>query len=415
MGDRPSPIAESLAWQRGAWSTLLSGLGSDGSAVTGWGGHLTKVGDFGPNPGNLRAFAHLPDGLPPGAPLVVVLHGCHQTAAGYDYGAGWSTLAERFGFALLLPEQKRENNRNGCFNWFEPEHTTRDRGEVLSIRRMVERLIRDHALDWDRVFVTGLSAGGAMTAALLATCPDVFAGGAILAGLPYRAATNLHEAMDGMFQSRRRPAWVWGDLVRAASPHQGPWPRVSIWHGTSDTTVNPANAAELVKQWTDVHDLGETPTVEARIGGHLRRVWRRFDDGEDLVEAYTVVGMAHGVPLALTHGEEGCGAVAPFFFDAGISSSYLIARFWGLTERRQEEMEAPEAVAAATTGIEPTPAPAPAEEQELASVVVEPESAAAGSAAEPTPVPAAPVDAAVGPGPRLKALLAKGLRLLRRR
>ena len=100
--------------------------------------------------------------------LVVVLHGCTQTAAGYDLGAGWSTLAERYGFVLLLPEQTPANNPKTCFNWFLPGDTARDRGEALSIRQMIEKTIGAHGVDRKRVFITGLSAGGAMTAAMLA-------------------------------------------------------------------------------------------------------------------------------------------------------------------------------------------------------------------------------------------------------
>ena len=75
---------------------------------------------FAPNPGNLRMFRYLPRGLKAGAPLVVVLHGCGQTAAGYDLGAGWCQLADQLGFAVLAPEQKAVNNPNTCFNWFNP-------------------------------------------------------------------------------------------------------------------------------------------------------------------------------------------------------------------------------------------------------------------------------------------------------
>src|SRR5580692_10362232 len=75
---------------------------------------------FAPNPGNLRMFRYLPRGLKHGAPLVVALHGCGQTASAYDTGTGWSRLADRLGFALLAPEQKAVNNPNTCFNWFAP-------------------------------------------------------------------------------------------------------------------------------------------------------------------------------------------------------------------------------------------------------------------------------------------------------
>ena len=101
--------------------------------------------------------------------MVVVLHGCGQTAAGYDLGAGWSTLAKHYGFALLMPEQQSSNNANGCFNWFNPEDTARDSGEACSIRQMIARMAGDAGIDARRIFVTGLSAGGAMTSVMLAT------------------------------------------------------------------------------------------------------------------------------------------------------------------------------------------------------------------------------------------------------
>ncbi|MGA8900932.1 extracellular catalytic domain type 1 short-chain-length polyhydroxyalkanoate depolymerase, partial [Bradyrhizobium sp.] len=125
--------------------------------------HLTETPQFGSNPGALRMFSFVPPGLQDGCPLVVVLHGCTQSAASYDLGAGWSTLAERFGFALLLPEQQRLNNPNGCFNWFQSEDIERGHGEAASIRQMVMTMVSNHGIDPARVFVTGLSAGGAMT------------------------------------------------------------------------------------------------------------------------------------------------------------------------------------------------------------------------------------------------------------
>src|ERR1700740_896411 len=201
---------------------------------------LTEVGEFGTNPGNLRMFAFVPAHLQQPHALVVVLHGCGQTAAGYDLGAGWSTLAKHCGFALLMPEQQPSNNANGCFNWFNPDDIARGQGEAASIRQMIARMSADHGIDPRRIFVTGLSAGGAMTSVMLATYPEVFAAGAIIAGLPYGVATNVREALNGMMQSRAHAPGDLGNLVRAASKHRGPWPKVSIWHGSADRTVNPA-------------------------------------------------------------------------------------------------------------------------------------------------------------------------------
>src|ERR1019366_7331274 len=130
---------------------------------------LVEIKGFGANPGDLRMFSYVPDNLQPTPALVVVLHGCGQTAAGYDLGAGWSTLAKRYGFVLLMPEQPPSNNANGCFNWFNPEDTARDSGEACSIRQMIARMVGDIGIDQHRIFVTGLSAGGAMTSVMLAT------------------------------------------------------------------------------------------------------------------------------------------------------------------------------------------------------------------------------------------------------
>src|ERR1700722_15279249 len=292
---------------------------------------LVEIADFGDNPGDLRMFAFVPDHLQPKPALVVVLHGCGQTAAAYDMGAGWSTLAERFGFALLMPEQRSSNNANTCFNWFNPEDTARDHGEACSIRQMIACMASDHGIDAQRVFVTGLSAGGAMTSVMLATYPEVFAGGAIIAGLPYGVATNVREALNGMFQSPSHPAGELGDLVRNASEHKGPWPKLSVWHGSADRTVNPANADEIVKQWLDVHDLPAAPMSVGTVDGYPHQVWWNAD-GETIVESYTITDMAHGTPLGLADNDERYGAQGAFLIEAGISSSYHIASFFGLTD-----------------------------------------------------------------------------------
>jgi poly(hydroxyalkanoate) depolymerase family esterase len=324
------PMATSLADYRRQWEELLLPAPSYLDAQP---SRLVEVTGFEPAPGNLRMLSYLPADLPPGAPLVVVLHGCTQTAAAYDHGTGWSALADRLGFALLLPEQQRVNNPNSCFTWFAPEDSERGRGEPLSIRHMIERMIFDHGLDRRRVYISGLSAGGAMTSVMLATYPELFAGGAILAGLPYRCAVDLPQALRCMAEGQSRPAADWGDLVRAASPHRGPWPRVSVWHGATDSTVRPLNAEEIVKQWTDVHGLGEAPSVVGNVHGCPHRVWRD-DAGQAVVEAYLVPGMGHGVPVH--PGDDGAedrgGTVAPFMVDAGIWSTWHIARFWRLAK-----------------------------------------------------------------------------------
>jgi poly(hydroxyalkanoate) depolymerase family esterase len=299
---------------------------------------LVEISQFGTNPGALRMFSFVPEHLQRAPALVVVLHGCGQTAAGYDLGTGWSTLAKRYGFALLMPEQQAANNANTCFNWFNPGDVARGRGEAASIRQMIARMVAEHKIDSHRIYVTGLSAGGAMTSVMLATYPEVFAGGAVIAGLPFGIASNVREALSGMMQSPSRPARELGDLVRKASKHKGPWPKLSVWHGSADRTVNPANADEIVKQWLDVHGLPPAPMSTADVDGYPRDVWWN-EEGETVVESYTITDMAHGTPLGLAGSDESYGTTGAFLIEAGISSSYHIANFFGLTERVSQPNE----------------------------------------------------------------------------
>ncbi len=333
--DHWKQLLEALARVQ-AWSDLVDARASK----------LVEVRDFGSNPGQLRMLTYVPDRLPATAPLVVLLHGCTQSGVSFDKGTGWSTLADRHGFALLLPEQHWTNNPLRCFNWFRPEDTCRNGGEALSIKQMIDRMLADHGLDRRRVHVTGLSSGGAMTSVMLATYPDVFAGGAVLAGVPYRTADNTQEAFESIFQGRGRTPREWGDLVRGASPHRGPWPKVSVWHGDADSAIKPLNADETVKQWTDAHGVAGNPSVERTVDGHRCRVWQGAD-GEPLVESYTISGMSHGAPLSTGDRPDQCGTAAPFFNDVGISSAFHIAGFWGLLE---QESDVP--VAAATAAAD---------------------------------------------------------------
>ena len=314
---------------------------------------LGSLASFGANPGRLEARIFIPNTLRPGAPLVVALHGCTQDAAVYDRGTGWSTLAERAGFALLLPEQTRASNPNNCFNWFSPPDVARLGGEAESIANMVRATLSAHRLDPDRVFVTGLSAGGAMTAAMLATWPELFAGGAIIGGLPYGDASGVPEALARMRgQGGKDHAALATAVRRTASGHEGRWPTVSIWHGEADATVNPVNADRLGRQWRGVH--GVTGDPEATAGtGWTRRAWRA--GGRVVVEEWLVEAMGHGVPID-PDGPDGLGQRGPHMLDVGVGSTAQIARGWGLIPAEPPRRERP--------AIAP-PAPVPGVQQTI--------------------------------------------------
>lgn len=317
------------------------------AAGTDNGGRLSALDRFGDNPGALNGWCRVPDG--DALPLVVVLHGCTQTAASYDRGSGWSDLAERFGFAVLLPEQVRANNPNGCFNWFVPGDTRRDAGEAASIRQMIAAMVDRYPIDPARVFITGLSAGGAMTSVMLATYPELFRGGAIIAGLPYGAAGTMPQALERMRGQGHLNDLAYATAVRTASSHRGPWPRVSVWHGDADHTVHPVNADRIVGQWRALHGADGAPDVEVR--GKLRsRAWHAAD-GAVLIEDHRIAGMGHGTPVG-TQGETACGSAMPHMLDVGVSSTWQIAQSWGLVdgaERPQSSVTQPAPPSASPT------------------------------------------------------------------
>ncbi|MGL4496648.1 MAG: extracellular catalytic domain type 1 short-chain-length polyhydroxyalkanoate depolymerase [Beijerinckiaceae bacterium] len=294
-------------------------------------GRLRRLWNFGSNPGALRAWQYRPVSLTPHAPLVVVLHGCKQTASGYDTGAGWSALADEAGFAVLFPEQSPLNNLFRCFNWFQPGDVAAIGGELESIRQMIEAMVRAHRLDPKRVYVTGLSAGGAMTAALLARFPGLFAGGGIVAGVPFGVAMTPQEAFErmagnGLPDVRALAQIVAGAAALPAAAAGAPPLKLSVWHGDADETVAIINSIALIAQFRPLLDVPTDPYLSETVGPAQRRAWRD-GMGRERLEFYRVPGMGHGTPIF--PGEQ-CGAPAPYMIDAGICSTRKIAHYWGI-------------------------------------------------------------------------------------
>ena len=305
-------------------------------------GRLEAFEGFGTNPGKLDCRIYVPGGAPKG--LVVVLHGCTQSAGSYDRGSGWSQLAERHGFAVLFPQQRRANNANLCFNWYLPADARRGRGEAMSISQMVQHAARLYGLGRSRTFVTGLSAGGAMTAVMLACYPELFAGGAIIAGLPLATADTLPAALERMRGQGFPPRQQIAAVAKAAAQFEGPPPAVSVWHGTRDTIVDPANAAAIVNQWRDLHGLGGSDGRVDMVAGHRRETWSD-PQGHPLVERYDIAGMGHGTPLN-TRGGNGCGTAGPHMLEANICSTRQIAGSWGLAPQVADRPPVPAAASA---------------------------------------------------------------------
>ncbi|NBM20082.1 PHB depolymerase family esterase [Streptomyces sp. GC420] len=293
---------------------------------------LTRVADFGANPGQLGMYVYRPASLPADPPLVVALHGCTQSAQVYADNSGLAELAERDGFLLVLAEQSASNNLKKCFNWFQTSDSRRGQGEAASVRQMVAHAVSAYGADPGRAYVTGLSAGGAMTSVMLAAYPDVFAAGAVVAGLPYDCARDVAAAYGCMNPGVDRTPAQWAQSVREAYPSwAGPWPRVAVWHGDRDTTVAPRGADELRDQWTAVHGLSQTPARTDEIGPNAtRREQYTTADGTVAVEVDRVPGIGHGTPVDPGTGAGQCGGTGAAYFLDSICSSHWITGFFGL-------------------------------------------------------------------------------------
>jgi poly(hydroxyalkanoate) depolymerase family esterase len=285
----------------------------------GAGGSLTEVASFGSNPGALKMYVHAPSTSSATA-VIVALHGCTQSANDY-VKAGWNELADRVGAVVVYPEQSTANNMNRCFNWFVDGDTARDQGEARSIASMTEHAKKTYGAT--KAFVTGLSAGGAMTAVMLATYPDLFDAGAVMAGIPYGCASSTTEAFSCM-SGKERSAAEWAKLVPSGTGTKVP--RVSIWQGDADWTVRPANGDQLVRQWTAVNKVSDTPTATTPIGKATRETFTDAS-GNVLVEHWSIAGMSHGTAVSP---KEGCGTAGAFVLDVAICSTEKAAEFFGL-------------------------------------------------------------------------------------
>lgn len=287
---------------------------------------LTPVVITGTNPGNLSMYKYVPAGMPINAPVVVLLHGCTQTAASYDDETGWVKYADLHKFYLVFAEQKLANNANGCFNWFEPGDQTRGSGEALSINQMVDTMKSAHSVDASRIFVSGLSAGGAMAAVMLATYPDVFKAGAVNSGVAYKCATNALSALTCMAGATFRTPAQWGDLARSGYVgYPGVKPDLIVFQGTADTTVTPVNQSQLMQQWTNYRGVSQIPTLVDTVRGYPRSNYN------SKVMTVSITGMGHGVAIAPgVVGADQCGTVAPYVLNAGICSTYYTGKFWSL-------------------------------------------------------------------------------------
>ncbi|MCU0909180.1 MAG: PHB depolymerase family esterase [Rhodobacteraceae bacterium] len=215
-------------------------------------------------------------------PLVVMLHGCTQTPEDFAAGTGMNALAEEAGCLVVWPAQPQGANAQKCWNWFRPEDQARDRGEPALLAGIVRDILRDHPADPTRIYVAGLSAGGAAAAILGAAYPDLFAAVGVHSGLPAGVARDAPSA----FAAMRSGA--------AGTPGGTAVPTI-VFHGSADGTVHPANGAAVVAQvLRGKPSLRPVRTSGTRDGGRSYRLTRHDDAaGHSVVEHWEIAGAGH--------------------------------------------------------------------------------------------------------------------------
>jgi len=242
-------------------------------------------------------------------PLVVMLHGCTQDADDFAAGTQMNALAEREGCIVVYPVQPQGANASKCWNWFKPADQRRDSGEPALIAGITREVISKHAVDPARVYVAGLSAGGAMAAIMIQAYPDLYAAACVHSGLAVGAAHDLQSALAAMRGGKSPGA------PRAAAPKRP----LIVFHGDADATVHPSNAAELLRGFgAQAVVFDETSQREA--GKRKSTVERlKSTDGVD-AELWRI----HGAP----HAWAGGSANGSYTDSTGPDASAVMMRFF---------------------------------------------------------------------------------------
>lgn len=293
---------------------------------------------FGPNPGKLKMFTYgHSDSIPIKKPLVIVLHGCGQNAKDVAALTGWNKLADAANFWILYPQQQMRNNAGSCFNWFKEKDIEKGTGECESIYQMVVYMKTHYAIDDRQIYITGLSAGGAMTCVMLATHPELFKAGAIFAGGAYKSGRNAVASMASMMGINGQKRQVLMYHVLAQNPSfTGKYPRVIIYQGLSDPVVHPHNAELLVVQWTGVHNSSPYASKEEYAFKNITDITRKIytnSKGDTVVMAYLIEHMGHQIPINPGVKPDEGGTAGLFGWEHNFHSTYQTAVDFGLIKR----------------------------------------------------------------------------------
>ncbi|WP_432862225.1 extracellular catalytic domain type 1 short-chain-length polyhydroxyalkanoate depolymerase [Microbispora rosea] len=262
---------------------------------------LTRVTGFGTNPTNLNMYLYVPDRVAARPALLVLVHYCGGSASAIFNGNGhdYVTAADRYGYIIVLPEATRSEK---CFDVSTPAALRRDGGsDSTGIMAMVAYTRQRYNVDPSRIVVSGFSSGAMMTNVLAAQYPDVFSAASAYSGVPAGCfATTNGSLWNSQCSGGQliKTAQQWGDQARAMYPgYTGRYPRIQLWHGTTDTTLAYPNYGEEIKQWTNLNGLSQTPAFT----DHPQSSWTRTRYGntstQATVEGISISGVGHQLPM----------------------------------------------------------------------------------------------------------------------
>lgn len=227
------------------------------------------------------------DSMPLPLPLIIMLHGCQQDAADFSLGTGMNVLAEQKGCLVAYPIQPNSASQKKCWNWYQPQHQQRDFGEPSSIAGITREIMTNYKVDATRVYVAGMSAGGAMAAVMIHTYPELYAAAGIHSGLPYGSAFNLLSALSAMKMGISVPF----GLV-AVETYKAQKRPLIVFHGDLDTTVVPSNSWDLLKGFDRDNATVSEETTDSDEGGESTLSIMESNDGV-AAEHWSVHGASH--------------------------------------------------------------------------------------------------------------------------
>ena len=260
---------------------------------------LVQVTNFGADPSNNLMYIYVPNNVRPNPPILMALHQCTGTGPGFYSSTAFASLADQYGFIVIYPDANRSGQ---CWDVSSSQALTRNGGsDPVGLMSMITYTEQHYGGNPNQVYITGASSGAMMTNVMLADYPDVFKAGVAFMGVPYYCFFT--GTVDGWNSSCAdgdvsMTAQAWGNLARNADPgYTGARPRMEVWHGTADTTLNYNNFGQEILQWTNVLGVSSTPTTTSTPQSGWTETTYGGSGTMPPVEGISIAGVGHVLPI----------------------------------------------------------------------------------------------------------------------